>query len=80
MYQIVTQFGSCIPRRRPVRAVAGSGTGTFGLRVTIAPGLHISSAAAIVVSVPWVVLSVAVLLEKRLTCKVRGCSSSRTNV
>lgn len=55
-----------LPRRRPVRAVTGSGTRTFRLRIPIAPRLHVSG--AVVVSVPWVILSIAVHV-------IKGCCS-----
>lgn len=79
-YQTFIQFRNCIPRRGPIRAVTSSGTRTFRLRIPIAPRLHISSAAAVVVPVPWVILSIAILLGKRLTRKVRGFPTSRINL
>lgn len=57
-----------MPGGRSVRAVAGSGAGPFRLGVAITPGFHVGSAAAVVVSVPGVVLPIAVLHVIKVSC------------
>lgn len=59
----MTQVRNYTPGGGSVRAVAGPGAGPFRLGVAITPGLHVGT-AAVVVSVPGVVLPIAVLLQK----------------
>lgn len=61
---MLTQCRDHTPGGRSVRAVAGPGAGPFGLGVAVTARLHVGSAVAVVVSVPGVVLPIAVLLQK----------------
>lgn len=80
LYFDLTQFRNCIPRRRPVRAMTCSGTRTFRLRIPVTPRLHVSSAGAVIVPVPGVILSVGILLENRLTHMGGGFPPLRMNL